>query len=984
MAESRRIAPYRWRGRTFIRRCGDRGLGILPTDMADTILTLGQRRLHVVLLAFAIFMVGNAAYLFLSPPQASVLPHFYQWSLVLHVAIGIAILVPMTWFVVWHMKRALAMHNPRAVWTGVAVTAAAFALLVTGLFLFQKANSAENAWAFLSHRVLAVAAPLGYVVHRALSHHKPKRSAWWTGAAGVAVVLVGSLAIHHATLPPVPPAPQAMVVTVPEGVDPWKDKWYAFGPGGADPASAFFPASTQSVTGGFLKQGLLTNNDLATQELLDAEIKEYGFAKQARIGSETCARCHADIVEQWSKSAHRYASFDNPFYRASVEAIRKEEDGKKRSQWCAGCHDPAIMMAGNMTKDIVPTIPESQAGLTCLACHLMDEVHGVGGNGSYRIADAAPEPYLYADAKSGVGATVHDALVKSKPGVHKRDMLKPVFRTSEYCATCHKVSLDTPVNHYRWLRGQNEYDAHQDSGVSRNNARTFYLPPDAKRCQDCHMPLVPAPKGDVSAKGGLVRSHMFIGPNTALPHVRGDTETLKAQEEFLKDKKLRVDVFAVKHADGSLVEAPDLRDVPLQAGESVEFQVVVRNLGVGHTFPGGTLDSNESWIEFTASDAAAKDKPLFLSGAIDPATKYVDRDAHFYRVLFVDEKGHECDVRDPQDFRAAVHAKVIGPGTADIARYRLTVPPELAGKKLVVRATVKWRKFRQNYVEYAWKNTMQGRPVPDLPITDIASGEVTFPVVAEAPGVDKTVADGAHATFGGNPPDPTHVGTGQKITNDTFGATDIPDAKIAEGTTWQRWNDWGIGCLLQRDTAAATQAFGVLRDKMPNSVNGWRNLARTKLADGDVEGAVELLKEAEKRDPGNPQTAYFFGVAREKTGQLDDAITAFEAARVAFPNDRTIHTELGQIRYRQHKYEEALKDFLRVLAIDPEDRTAHYHRFLIYSALGDDKAAAEAQKAFQKYTIDENAQEWTNEFRRSRPDVNLESQPVHEHVLVRR
>ena len=30
-----------------------------------------------------------------------------EHSLVLHVAVGIAILVPMAWFVVWHMKRAL-------------------------------------------------------------------------------------------------------------------------------------------------------------------------------------------------------------------------------------------------------------------------------------------------------------------------------------------------------------------------------------------------------------------------------------------------------------------------------------------------------------------------------------------------------------------------------------------------------------------------------------------------------------------------------------------------------------------------------------------------------------------------------------------------------------------------------------------------------------------------------------------------------------
>src|SRR5947207_2322093 len=131
--------------------------------MADSILTRGQRRLHTVLLVFAIFMVGNAAFLFLTPPKESVLPHFYQWSLVLHVVVGSLILLPMAWFVVWHMRRALAMHNRRAVWTGVGVTFAAFALLVTGLFIFRKANSAENKWAFVSHQGLALLAPAGYV-----------------------------------------------------------------------------------------------------------------------------------------------------------------------------------------------------------------------------------------------------------------------------------------------------------------------------------------------------------------------------------------------------------------------------------------------------------------------------------------------------------------------------------------------------------------------------------------------------------------------------------------------------------------------------------------------------------------------------------------------------------------------------------------------------------------------------------------------------
>ena len=56
-----------------------------------------------------------------------------------------------------------------------------------------------------------------------------------------------------------------------------------------------------------------------------------------------------------------------------------------------------------------------------------------------------------------------------------------------------------------------------------------------------------------------------------------------------------------------------------------------------------------------------------------------------------------------------------------------------------------------------------------------------------------------------------------------------------------------------------------------------------------------------------------------------------------------------------------------MLAIDPEDRAAHNGRLQVYLALGDEKAAAEAKKAFLKYTIDESAQKWTNEYRRRHP-----------------
>ena len=86
---------------------------------------------------------------------------------------------------------------------------------------------------------------------------------------------------------------------------------------------------------------------------------------------------------------------------------------------------------------------------------------------------------------------LHDFIIKLNPEPHRRVFLKPFMRdqTAEFCSSCHKVHLDVPVNNYRWIRGFNEYDNWQASGVSGQGARSFYYPPKPQQCADCHMPL---------------------------------------------------------------------------------------------------------------------------------------------------------------------------------------------------------------------------------------------------------------------------------------------------------------------------------------------------------------------------------------------------------------------------------------------------------------------------------------------------------------
>ena len=38
--------------------------------------------------------------------------------------------------------------------------------------------------------------------------------------------------------------------------------------------------------------------------------------------SDACERCHADIYKQWNSSMHHFSSFNNQWYRKSIEYMQ--------------------------------------------------------------------------------------------------------------------------------------------------------------------------------------------------------------------------------------------------------------------------------------------------------------------------------------------------------------------------------------------------------------------------------------------------------------------------------------------------------------------------------------------------------------------------------------------------------------------------------------------------------------------------------------
>ena len=132
------------------------------------------------------------------------------------------------------------------------------------------------------------------------------------------------------------------------------------------------------------------------------------------------------------------------------------------------------------------------------------------------------------------------------------------------------------------------------------------------------MPLEAAVQGDAGAKNGMVRSHRFLGANTALPHLRGDAEQERRTLENLRGRAS----LALLWSGPARVDA------------------LMRARGVGHRLPGGTMDSNEVWLEVTALDAAGKAIAMSGGRGRDGA---LDREAHLVRAQPVDAHGAPLD-----------------------------------------------------------------------------------------------------------------------------------------------------------------------------------------------------------------------------------------------------------------------------------------------------------------------------------------------------
>jgi len=615
-----------------------------------------------------------------------------------------------------------------------------------------------------------------------------------------------------------------------------------------------------------------------------------------------------------------------------------------------------------------------------------------------------------AASENKVALALHDFLVYVNPEPHRRTFMKPFVRnqTADFCSSCHKVHLDVHVNNYRWIRGFNDYDNWQASGVSGMGARSFYYPPKSQRCVDCHMPMTDS--HDAGNVNGKVHSHRFPGANTALPVVNQDAKQLEAVTKFLQDRILTVDIFGVSPArkenatngtafrselattfavgeEGNQESAPagtelaplapltaplNRVDAVVRPGETYRVDVVVRTRKIGHFFPGGTVDAFDVWLELQATDDNGQ--ILFWSGMVDDNGKGpVEKGAHFYRSLQIDANGNPINKRNAWSTRSLAYVRLIPPGAADTVHYRLTVPQNAKGK-INLKARLHYRKF-------AWWNTQfafAGERAKGTPEATKDHDDGVFVFTADTSNVSgqiKSIPDLPIITLAED------TATLRVDANTSTGA---PAVAKPEATDWERWNDYGIGLLLQGDLKAAEAAFRRATEIAADNPDGWVNIGRVLVQEGNLDKAREALDRALALAPDLARAHYFYARVLRGQGAYDEALAHLRTVIAQYPKDRVVRNDTGRLLFLQKKYAEAIKEFEYTLTIDPEDLQAHYNLMLCYNGLGQRERALEHQKRYLRFKADESAQAITGPYRIAHPEDNNERQSIHEHVTAYR
>ena len=392
-----------------------------------------------------------------------------------------------------------------------------------------------------------------------------------------------------------------------------------------------------------------------------------------------CADCHQDVVNHWTNSPHGRASFDNPWYRATIDAFRKER-GNEASRFCAGCHDPLLLLSGKIDGAIDASDPDAVAGITCLVCHGARQADA-GGNGSYTLTT---EPIVYPDPAD-----------PEELAAHRTRVAIPLLRQGEMCGSCHRSFVGERIGNPHHFVGVDDLGAWKGSAYAQSHASMVDSPVEAQTCQRCHMKSETAHLGDQVATDGLLSSHRWPASHSALAAQNPNALQMAAVRDSLKGAAT-IDIPAVAIGKKWAYATSSMR---LRGNAPITIDVAIRNQKAGHRFPGGTRDLQDTWVELKVRDA--KGKLLLQSGA--EYRQGPDENAFVLRSVVLDENAEPESLHLVHRFMTPAFDRTIAARDVAIVRYRGRLPKRISGNNtpLQIEARLLHRKHSLEFQRFA-------------------------------------------------------------------------------------------------------------------------------------------------------------------------------------------------------------------------------------------------------------------------------------------
>src|SRR5205085_7036613 len=92
----------------------------------------------------------------------------------------------------------------------------------------------------------------------------------------------------------------------------------------------------------------------------------------------------------------------------------------------------------------------------------------------------------------------------------------------------------------------------------------------------------------------------------------------------------------------------------------------------------------------------------------------------------------------------------------------------------------------------------------------------------------------------------------------------------------------------------------------PDYADGWLNVARALIQEGETDAAKPFVERALKIDPSLGRIYFFRAMIEKSDGDYDAALKSLERAEAQYPRDRVTLNQIGRILFLKRDYAKAI------------------------------------------------------------------------------